>query len=212
MASKEIIDLTGDSDDEKRPAKKQKTDEPRWKGKTGTARMMSEFRSLRREWGDSPKLLSLETVDDQMNLWRLKVNDFDNDSAGGRQLNADLEKLRSRSHNFIELEISFPADYPTSPFFLRLIAPRMMWYTGHVTAGGAICIEALTNSGTPHSWSADLSVETILRTVFNNMCHAEIGHVRLFSALRRKKRKEFFFFTFFFIFILHFISFYFIPP
>ena len=38
------------------------------------------------------------------------------------------------------------------PFFVRIITPRCCFYTGHVTAGGSICIEALVNTGGPGGW------------------------------------------------------------
>jgi hypothetical protein len=43
-------------------------------------------------------------------------------------------------------------DYPTQPFFVRVITPRCCFYTGHVTAGGSICIEALVTTGGPGGW------------------------------------------------------------
>jgi ubiquitin-conjugating enzyme E2 Q len=45
-----------------------------------------------------------------------------------------------------------------------------VWYTGHVTAGGSICIEALTLSGGPNGWNAALCVESVLNLVITNMC------------------------------------------
>jgi hypothetical protein len=54
------------------------------------------------------------------------------------------------------------ADYPTSPFFLRVVSPRMVMYTGHVTAGGSICIEALVPTGTQHGWQPTYTVEGML--------------------------------------------------
>ena len=44
------------------------------------------------------------------------------------------------------------------------------WYTGHVTAGGSICIAALTLSGSANSWTPDYCVESILNVVIANMC------------------------------------------
>lgn len=41
--------------------------------------------------------------------------------------------------------------------------------TGHVTAGGSICIEALTLSGTAGSWTSQYNVESILNIVMLNM-------------------------------------------
>ena len=42
-------------------------------------------------------------------------------------------------------------------------------FAGHVTAGGSICIEALTLSGTAGSWTSQYNVESILNIVILNM-------------------------------------------
>jgi ubiquitin-conjugating enzyme E2 Q len=42
-------------------------------------------------------------------------------------------------------------------------------YTGHVTAGGSICLEALTCSGTPGSWQPEFTVESLLNVIVINM-------------------------------------------
>ena len=150
------------------PAKAQRTEgpgaaPPKWLGKTGVPRIMSEFQSLRR-WSTAPRVYDLELVGDAATTWRFSVADFDGDCPAGRDLNSDLAQLRVP----IRMEITFPSDYPTRPFFLRCVSPRFCWYTGHVTAGGAICIEALTTSGSPGSWNPSLNVEAILHTVFAN--------------------------------------------
>ena len=45
--------------------------------------------------------------------------------AGGKDLNADLQQLhRKHGQDHILLEISFPTDYPTHPFTLRIVSPR----------------------------------------------------------------------------------------
>ena len=160
--SRDTQDLTADSDDEP-SAKKAKA--PPWQGKRGTARMFAEMSALRK-WKGSPRVFDIEMVQDRADKWRFSVNGFDNDCSAGRNLNSDLRKLRGQS--CIKMEITFPSDYPTRPFFLRCVSPRFCWYTGHVTAGGAICIEALTTEGTPGSWQPDICVESVLNTVFMN--------------------------------------------
>ena len=160
--SRDAQDLTADSDDE--PAAK-KAKAPPWQGKRGTARMFAEMSALRK-WKGSPRVFDIDMVQDRADKWRFSVNGFDNDCAAGRNLNSDLRKLRGQS--CIKMEITFPSDYPTRPFFLRCVSPRFCWYTGHVTAGGAICIEALTTEGTPGSWQPDICVESVLNTVFMN--------------------------------------------
>lgn len=65
----------------------------------------------------------------------------------------------------IVLELRFGAQYPMSPPFVRVISPRFLGFAqgggGHVTVGGALCMELLTNSG----WSAVSSVESVLMQV-----------------------------------------------
>lgn len=47
-------------------------------------------------------------------------------------------------------------------------------YTGHVTAGGSICLESLTNSGSPGCWQPSFCVGSMLHVIVNNMLHAEV--------------------------------------
>ncbi|KAH6604885.1 hypothetical protein Trco_006592 [Trichoderma cornu-damae] len=62
----------------------------------------------------------------------------------------------------IVLEFRFSSNFPFSPPFVRVIRPRFLPFAkgggGHVTAGGAICSEMLTNSG----WSAAMTIEKVL--------------------------------------------------
>jgi ubiquitin-conjugating enzyme E2 Q len=73
--------------------------------------------------------------------------------------------MTDKSLKSIILEIRFGKDYPISPPFIRVIRPRFLSFMsgggGHVTAGGALCMELLTNSG----WSAVSSIESVLLQV-----------------------------------------------
>ncbi|KAF5825310.1 hypothetical protein DUNSADRAFT_11814, partial [Dunaliella salina] len=68
------------------------------------------------------------------------------DTRSGKRLNEQLLQLNAMYDHppCIIMEARFPPDYPNLPFLLRVVSPRMAPYTGHVTAGGSICIEALT--------------------------------------------------------------------
>lgn len=70
--------------------------------------------------------------------------------------------MKSAGLHSIVLEIRFPADFPLSPPFIRVIRPRFRPFQegggGHITIGGAICMELLTNSG----WLPTSSIESIL--------------------------------------------------
>ncbi|KAL4853425.1 Poly [ADP-ribose] polymerase 11 [Chlorella vulgaris] len=156
---------------------------PAWVSKRGAGRVMAEFKALSKDIakGGLPGVTQVEYLEDDVMTWRLQVSSFDDDVAAGRALNKQLSQLARQygdAHRHVVLEVRFPEDYPTSPFFLRVVRPRMAMYTGHVTAGGSVCIEALTLSGTEGSWQASFCVEGILTTVLCNMLHCETVFVR----------------------------------
>jgi len=70
--------------------------------------------------------------------WIVELHSFDKDLP----LAADM---KSKGLKSIVLELRFGKDYPTSPPFVRVIRPRFLLFTqgggGHVTAGGALCME-----------------------------------------------------------------------
>ncbi|KAI9840434.1 MAG: hypothetical protein M1838_004060 [Thelocarpon superellum] len=75
------------------------------------------------------------------------------------------QEMKQRGVKSIVLEMRFGSDYPMSPPFVRVIRPRFLPFArhggGHVTMGGAMCMELLTNSG----WSAAASIESVLLQV-----------------------------------------------
>ena len=71
--------------------------------------------------------------------------------------------LVARNIKFIELEMSFPKEYPFEPPFIRITSPRFKSITGHITNGGSICTDLLTKTG----WSASYCVESIIISVKN---------------------------------------------
>ncbi|EEQ89881.1 ubiquitin conjugating enzyme [Blastomyces dermatitidis ER-3] len=90
--------------------------------------------------------------------WIVELHSFD----PSLPLATDLQNAGLKS---VVLELRFPSDYPISPPFVRVIRPRFLSFFagggGHVTAGGALCMELLTNSG----WSAVSSIESVLLQV-----------------------------------------------
>ena len=72
----------------------------------------------------------------------------------------DEENL-SQIGNSITIEYNFNADYPFHPPFVRMIKPRLKRFTGHITSGGAFCLEELT----PQKWSPTNSVYTVIQTI-----------------------------------------------
>ena len=73
----------------------------------------------------------------------------------------------------IVLEMRFTNQFPFTPPFIRVVKPRFLGFNagggGHVTEGGAICMELLTNNG----WSAVATVEGVLLQVILAMSEEE---------------------------------------
>jgi ubiquitin-conjugating enzyme E2 Q len=78
------------------------------------------------------------------------------------QVAKDLKKAGLTS---LVLELRFPSLFPLSPPFIRIIRPQFIRFAegggGHITAGGAMCMQLLTNSG----WLPSFSIESVLLQV-----------------------------------------------
>ena len=61
----------------------------------------------------------------------------------------------------LHLEYTISDNHPFNPPFVRFITPRFVFRTGHVTMGGSICMELLTNQG----WMPTTSIENVLRQI-----------------------------------------------
>eukprot|EP00884_Botryococcus_braunii_P011162 jgi/Botrbrau1/20046/Bobra.200_1s0051.1 len=130
------------------------------------------------EAGDIKEIHDLTTVGDDLYTWRFKLKNFSNGMLAGFYLNQDLKTLsETYKQDHMLMEIDFPREYPDKPFLLRVVSPRCCWYTGHVTAGGSICTEMLSQSGSRDSWSASYTVENVLRAVIIAMLTCEVGRV-----------------------------------
>ncbi|KAL6854133.1 hypothetical protein J3F83DRAFT_497065 [Trichoderma novae-zelandiae] len=92
---------------------------------------------------------------DNMFHWTVEMHSFDPDLPLAKD-------MKERGCTSIVLEFRFGSNFPYSPPFVRVIRPRFLPYMrgggGHVTGGGAICSEMLTNSG----WSAVMTIEKVL--------------------------------------------------
>ena len=78
----------------------------------------------------------------------------------------------------ITLELTFSEAYPFEPPFVRIVEPRFVFHTGHVTIGGSLCMELLTKSG----WSPVNDIESVLVQVRSAIGH---GNGRLDFANRK---------------------------
>ena len=69
-----------------------------------------------------------------------------------------MDKLKIQ---YLQLEFSFSESYPFIPPFVRIVTPKFNTYTGHITTGGSICMELLSNQG----WSPTCNIENLLRQI-----------------------------------------------
>ncbi|KAJ4313341.1 hypothetical protein N0V84_009470 [Fusarium piperis] len=143
--------------------------EPTWAASSPGA-----LRALNREIKDLQKIQSSTDLAalgwyidfeklDNMFHWIVELHSFD--------VNLPLAQDMTRAGcSSIVLELRFGSSYPISPPFVRVIRPRFLPFAhgggGHVTTGGAICSELLTNSG----WSPALSLEKVFLEVRMNLC------------------------------------------
>jgi len=109
---------------------------------------------------------------DNIFQWIVELHSFDL----ALPLGADMAAMDIPS---IVLELRFGAEYPISPPFVRVVRPRFLPFAqgggGHVTAGGAMCMELLTNSG----WSPAISLESVLLQVRLALCSLDPRPARL---------------------------------
>ena len=103
-------------------------------------------------WYINPELIS------NVYQWIIELHSFE----AHLPLSNDMKAKDIKS---VVMEMRFGKDYPMSPPFVRIIRPRFLSFMqgggGHVTAGGALCMELLTNSG----WSAVSNIESVLLQV-----------------------------------------------
>jgi len=68
------------------------------------------------------------------------------------------EKLGKDAPETIRLECYFSGEYPNAPPFLRIISPRFLKKTAHITPGGSICVDLLTLT----AWQPVNTIESVI--------------------------------------------------
>lgn len=113
-----------------------------------------------------------ESLISNLYQWIVELHSFDPELP----LAKDMKAANMTS---IVIEVRYGKDFPFTPPFVRVIRPRFLPFTmgggGHVTAGGAMCMELLTNSG----WSSVSSIESVLMQVRMAIMNLEPRPARL---------------------------------
>jgi len=127
---------------------------------TATMRLLRDLKNVQNGKPDILGFSAAPVVDKDTGLenlyfWNVKLFGFDK----GSELGKDMDSFKKKTgQEYILLELRFSKDYPFAPPFVRVVRPRFAFRTGHVTVGGSICMELLTNSG----WNSTNDIESIL--------------------------------------------------
>ena len=116
-------------------------------------RLMREYKMLYNQ-DSKERGFRFELIDEsKLDLWKiyLQRSDFD----GNPTIQNDMKKYNI---NEVEIEFRFNENYPVQPPFVRIVSPRFIYRTGHITLGGSICMELLTNQG----WDMTTSISTVI--------------------------------------------------
>jgi ubiquitin-protein ligase len=115
-------------------------------------RLMSDFRKIQTSITTTDSMKISLRDEDNLAIWDVKLNGF----LPGSRMEHDLTKYGYKEG--IHIEVRFPEDFPNHPPFIRIVSPRFEVMTGHVTSGGSVCMEVLTNQG----WRPTYYLENLL--------------------------------------------------
>eukprot|EP01129_Flabellula_baltica_P005290 TRINITY_DN1902_c0_g1_i1.p1 TRINITY_DN1902_c0_g1~~TRINITY_DN1902_c0_g1_i1.p1 ORF type:complete len:333 (-),score=56.25 TRINITY_DN1902_c0_g1_i1:306-1304(-) len=119
----------------------------------GTQRIVSELTNILNS-DTNQNGYSVEPIDDNLYHWEVRFFGFEDSGLFADDMNR-------MGVDYILFHVTFPQSYPFAPPYLRVIRPRFKYLTGHVTIGGSVCMELLTNKG----WSPENTIESVLISV-----------------------------------------------
>ena len=132
--------------------------------KRANRRIINEIRNLHKNSGVKDNnydiYYHLEINEDNMQIFKmsLDISNFDDTSS----LYSNFIKYGIKT---IDFEFRLPDEYPFKPPFIRIISPRFKYMTGHITIGGSICMEILTNQ----LWVPSLMLNKVIIMIIQNM-------------------------------------------
>jgi ubiquitin-protein ligase len=127
----------------------------------GIKKIVKEYKKIIKQ---KPEQLGFRIDMDLNNtyLWKVFIFGYDPKSTIGKDMkDVGIEE--------IQLEVTFPQNYPISPPFIRVISPRFKYQTGHVTSAGALCMQILTDK----HWSPACSIESLIITIKSEILEGE---------------------------------------
>lgn len=161
---------------------------PQWANPNSSKRLAAEIKRLQKIQTTTPLhelgwYVHLDNIEN-MFQWILELHSFDPELP----LAKDMKQAGIIS---IVLEVRFGRDFPFSPPFVRVIRPRFLPFMngggGHVTIGGAICMELLTSTG----WTPAHSMEGVFMSIKMAMSSLDPKPARLEIAYGNAKRSDY---------------------
>lgn len=127
----------------------------------GQKRLLRDFKNIQDACPND--IQSVELIDSNIFKWlvNIKINKEDDSLL--------YNDMKEKNINFIILELLFPEQYPIMPPFARIVLPRFKQITGHITEGGSICMDLLTNTG----WSSSYCIENLVVLIKNMIVTGE---------------------------------------
>lgn len=145
------------SSSSKRPCERQLP--KRRRPNAGTLYLYSQLQEL--DTAESPFIV--EADDSNITKWSVGVTSGAlKEQLDLAQLGGELEQWSrlAKKQPVIHMEIVFPTNYPQGVPFVRMVRPRFVFHTGHVTVGGSLCTEFLTHGG----WTP-MTIHALLLTI-----------------------------------------------
>jgi ubiquitin-conjugating enzyme E2 Q len=134
----------------------------RFNPKTAAARrLLSDLRCVMN--GDPNELgFVAEPQGNDIFTWSVRLFGFEK----GTPMYTDLQKYKKQTgRDYVEMQVSFPPDYPDRPPFIRVIQPRFAFHTGRVTVGGSLCTDVLTME----SWNPSYDIQSLILNIFSEI-------------------------------------------
>ena len=116
-------------------------------------RLMREYQNIMKQSPDTIGFRIELLQEDNLSKWMVYITKPEN-----TKLESQMKKLNIPA---IEIEITFKDTYPISPPFIRVVYPHFKFHSGHITVGGSLCMEMLTNQG----WSPTFNVENVITQI-----------------------------------------------
>jgi ubiquitin-conjugating enzyme E2 Q len=156
----------------------------RFNPKTGPARRL--LYDLREMMKSNPKELgfSTEPCGNDIFNWKVQVFGFEK----GTPMFEDLGQYKKKTgRDYVEMQVTFPPEYPNCPPFVRVIQPRFQFHTGRVTVGGSLCTDILTLE----SWNPLYDIQGLMVAIFSEILNGnpriDFGQPQPYSLQEAKK-------------------------